>query len=261
MQGAAAQGTLVSDGDGTTIAACSDVLGREPLEVTSGLASWSLDRPAEARRAATSLSRCVELHLDRFHLLTPPHAAGRADLVRAFFDWLARDYDRVTDVDRNAENIRALRELLHDHGVAEGARVLDFGCGTGLAARVLDGAEVIGFDQSATMRAIAARESGPVWGPQELALQEGESLDGGFASYVLHLRAGGALVRAALDRMREGAVFAANFHRRAGVRWSAAIFAAAGMRVLYEADGGPHGTYVVYEKGPAPARRPRPRGA
>jgi SAM-dependent methyltransferase len=250
------QGTLVTGGDGATIAACADTLGREPAGVTNGgLASWPLERPAEeARRAAAALGSAAELHLDRFHLLPPPDPAGRAALVGAFFDWLAEDYDQVTDVDRNAANIRALHELLAAHGVHDGARLLDFGCGTGLAARVLDGPALVGFDQSEAMRALAARAGAHVWGPRELAAQGRGSLDAGLASYVLHLGTGPKLVRAALERMREGALFAANFHRRLGTRWAAAIFASAGMSVVHEGDGGPHGTYVVYEKGSASGR-------
>lgn len=252
MQGAAAQATLVTGGDGATVAACSEALRRPPRSVTKGLASWPLEREAETRRAAEALGRGVELHLDRFHLVTPPEPARRADLVRTFFDWLAWDYEDVTDVDRNAANIRALHALLERCGLSRDARLLDFGCGTGLAARVLDGTRLVGFDQSPTMRAIAAREQAPVWGPRDLAAADAGRLDGGFASYVLHLASGGQLVRAALERMREGALFAANFHRRAGLVWASAIFQAAGMRALHEADGGPHGTYVVYVK---PSRR------
>lgn len=248
MESAGVQGTLVTGGDGRTVEACTDVLGRDPMGVASGLASWALDRSGtEAERAAAALGHTVELHFDRFHLLEPGDPAARARVVRSFFDWVAGDYELVTDVERNAENIRALHGLLETHGLPGGARLLDFGCGTGLAARVIGDPALVGFDQSPTMRAIAARE-GPVWGPAELAAQPAGCLDGGFASYVLHLRTGGSLVRAALERMREGAVFAANFHRRAGTRWASAIFHATGMRLVCEADGGPHGTYVVYEK-------------
>lgn len=155
--------------------------------------------------------------LDR-HFYVHRHDAPerRSACERALFDAIADQYDHQIDEETNRRTIGRLLGAVAAHGGARRPlRVLDFGCGTGLAATVADpdAFDLIGTDASARMlRRAAARGMSTVPLADLPRLGAGWA-DGAIASFVLHLAVPAAGLAAAATALRAGGVFAANFHK------------------------------------------------
>ncbi|MGD0581261.1 MAG: methyltransferase domain-containing protein, partial [Bryobacteraceae bacterium] len=128
--------------------------------------------------------------LDRFFLPDVPDPRVSV----ALFELCASVYDDIIERQRNIGTIRRLFELAAYHVARPNMKVLDFGCGTGLASDVLSVAslgpiramELYGTDASPAMLEHAKRR-----GMNTLSLGEWISLDGEcfnviLAAYVLH---------------------------------------------------------------------------
>lgn len=221
-----------------------------------GLYVWvDTAAPANGMRILCSSGQQVQLtrYLDRFYVAMPDDEEPRGQLVERFFDWIAEDYEKSIDVHRNIENIDNLLRLLREQGIGKREHtVLDFGCGPGLALRSqgCQSAQIIGFDPSPAIRRLAQKAGMKVWDPADLARQPHGAINAVIASYVLHTAAVAYSVRRVVSCLREGGIFAANFHKGAGREWADALFDSLQMQVIREEHSnlGRHGPYVVYQR-------------
>lgn len=193
-------------------------------------------------------------HLDKFYLLTPDESYSvRQQLLDSFFGLIASNYESLIDIERNKENIKNLISILQQSlDQLSRAKIIDYGCGTGLSLRVRESAnvELIGVDSCPTMRQIAALRGMIVWSPGQLAQQPKDSLDGAFASYVFHLCPHTAGLRLLWSRLRYGGVFVANFHKGEGVKNVKQCIAELGgvSLALSSSLSEKHGLYLAYLK-------------
>jgi 2-polyprenyl-3-methyl-5-hydroxy-6-metoxy-1,4-benzoquinol methylase len=163
----------------------------------------------------------LDRYLDRFWLWSPAgYVKARQILLDLVFEALAPDYEQLIHPDQNRENIGYLIGVLTSHwNSLDGRVIVDFGCGVGLAAKVIRpaSAHLIGIDRSSAMRHAAAAHGLQVWGPGEMARAQSDSIDGAFASYVFHLLPELGLLQLLWGRLKPGGAIAANFHKGRGI--------------------------------------------
>jgi SAM-dependent methyltransferase len=199
--------TLTSRIDGVPIYAA---LLRPPEGKMEGTAAFSFPKRIDV--GEISYLRFV----DRFYLPALPDPTISA----ALFDLIASIYDRLTSPEVNIETARLLLQAVLDDCSVKAPRILDFGCGTGLAieaARRLDAHsnrfELIGTDVSENMLEIAVRR-----GEHALLLDEwrglpDNSFEGAISAFVLHFGVSGADRLRIARQLRPGARFAANYFK------------------------------------------------
>lgn len=146
--------------------------------------------------------------MDRFYLPDVPEGA----VVAPMFDMIADRYDALTDRALNLATASHLLAAALD-GTGPGATVLDFGCGTGVAAEALAAlgipARLLGVDLSAAMLARAAA-GGLATMPMDAWRENPPPVDGAIASFVLHYGISAADLALVASSLRPGGAFAAN---------------------------------------------------
>jgi SAM-dependent methyltransferase len=154
--------------------------------------------------------------MDRFDLVMPEPGEPRERFLRSFFQAVADEYETLIDRERNADNIRTLIARVRP---ARCGPVLDFGNGSGLSSAIAAevGVELVGFDVCPAMRALAAAHGATVIDDAQLSGRAPSSFGGAFASYLLHLQPEPPQLRDVFRVLAQGAVFAANFHKGAGL--------------------------------------------
>jgi adenine-specific DNA methylase/SAM-dependent methyltransferase len=185
-------------------------------------------------------------YLDRFCVVLPIEpGAERQVVLKAFFAWLGPEYEAAIDVPRNLENIYNLFGLMSPP--LQGERMLDFGCGTGLAQRVAVqlGIELVGVDICEVMQRLAARKGELVITPEALA--DAPAFDGIIASYVLHLKPEPRYIEVAWSRLKPGGAWVANFHKGEGLNEFLAIMADVEASITIQ-DNPVHGPYAICVK-------------
>lgn len=149
--------------------------------------------------------------LDRFFL---PELADR-EVVRTLFDMVASIYDTIIDPGLNLATAARLLDLVVQ-GAAADPLVLDFGCGTGIAAEAAEARKgrcrLIGTDLSGPMLRIA-RGRGMNVLPIDLWRETPPRVDGAIACFVLHYGANAADLATLVSSLRPGAMLAANLFR------------------------------------------------
>lgn len=193
------------------------------------------DEVPQVRRPALSARL-----LDRHHYsYRPDRPERRRACEQALFDAIADRYDAEVDEATNRRVIDGLLQTVAAHAPARRPlRVLDFGCGTGLAVTVADpsGFCLVGTDTSPRMLARAASRGMRTVPPQGLhGLGKGWA-DGTIASFVLHLAVPAADVAAAAQALGSGGILAANFHKGHGRTAAAAALEACGLVPLHVAE-------------------------
>lgn len=155
-------------------------------------------------------------YLDHFYLLVPVSPIYCRQLYIHFFEFIGEGYEAVIDLNRNKENIENLMGLLrHYIGPLKGARVIDYGCGTGLSLNIAQHHKIniVGFDPSPNMRCIAARRGMVVWNDVEIAQQSHNSIDGAFSSYVFHFLSKDEALQSLFKILKPQGVLIVNFHK------------------------------------------------
>jgi hypothetical protein len=154
--------------------------------------------------------------VDRFYLPAAPDPMVSAVL----FDLIANVYDRLTSPDVNIETARILlREVLTDCDV-KAPRILDFGCGTGLALEAArrieshsDDLELIGTDVSQKMLELAARRGERVLRLDQWRALAHDSFDGAISAFVFHFGVPREDQNRIALQLRPGARLAANYFK------------------------------------------------
>lgn len=170
-------------------------------------------QPLPARLTMGAMADYTRL-MDRFYVPISPNAA----VVSAFFDLIADLYDELIGYSVNLETAQHLLSSVLETAPPS-PRILDFGCGTGVAREALSelgsDAEIIGTDISTEMLRHAADRGETVltidqWRAETL------SYDGAIACFVLHYGVPDLdLVRIA-SSLAPGGRFAANFFKAGG---------------------------------------------
>ncbi len=173
--------------------------------------------------------------LDRFYLPILPDPI----ISTALFDICASSYDEIIDQERNIQNILRLLGVIKELVTRQGKtiRVLDFGCGTGLAvtaqrrprSRKNFQIQMYGTDASPVMGKKAAARGERVLSFAEWQKLTPKFFDAIFASYVLHCGIEDRELKIIAKQLMPGGIFVANYFRAdhrslVSIRKRAALF-------------------------------------
>jgi len=154
--------------------------------------------------------------MDRFYL---PDDSG-PDVSAALFDIVARKYDQLTQTEINLATAELLLEAACSGRNPLPTRILDFGCGTGVAfaaarrmAPADTGPELTGTDISPAMLRQAADRGQTVISFEEWRQLPPDSFDAAIAVFVMHYGVPPQDLEIIASQMRRGARFAANYFK------------------------------------------------
>jgi SAM-dependent methyltransferase len=193
----------------------------------------------ELPKRITTRSASYTRLMDRFYL---PDDSG-PDVSAALFDIVAGEYDQLTQTEINLATAKLLLEAASTGRNPSPRRVLDFGCGTGVAfaaacrmAPAGAGPELTGTDISPAMLRQAADRGQTVTSFEEWRLLPTESFDAAIAVFVMHYGVPPQDLETITLQMRAGARFAANYFKpRPGAVW-ALTSVLAGFGLVLERD-------------------------
>lgn len=193
----------------------------------------------ELPKRITTRSASYTRLMDRFYL---PDDSG-PDVSAALFDIVAREYDQLTQTEINLATAELLLEAVDAGRSPSPRRVLDFGCGTGVAfaaARRLApagaGPELTGTDISPAMLRQAADRGQTVKSFEEWRLLSPESFDAAIAVFVMHYGVPPRDLETIASQMRPGARFAANYFKPRPGAVSALTSILSGFGLVLERD-------------------------
>ncbi|WP_316235270.1 MULTISPECIES: class I SAM-dependent methyltransferase [unclassified Bradyrhizobium] len=220
VQEAAGQASLLIKTTWTMLAPLSgDLIQAALLSPLEALPEFKLPR-----RIETSAGAYTRL-LDRFYV---PEDAG-PDVTSALFDAIAAHYDELTDCGTNLTVCRRL--LMEVSGRSQSSlRVLDFGCGTGVAVLAtstpdLQHLQLVGTDASPSMLELAKRRGEETLHFQAWQDTPANSFDGAIAAFVLHYGVPEVHLALIASQLREGAIFAANLFKGTSAQMDRIVWA------------------------------------
>jgi SAM-dependent methyltransferase len=224
----------------------------ETVTSTSAIYRFGGVLPSDVQEAIGNAGVVERRLLDTAHFLLSSDLKLQQAVYSEFFEHIAPEYESLIDLERNLRNIGNLLAILRESiGDLSGRRILDFGCGTGLAYDSLkrSNARFVGADQSQHMREIAKCRGMDTVGLDDMSgLQS--VFDGAIASYVFHLIADEAAIGVLVHSIKQGGVVVANHHKDVNIDWADRTFRRYGCDAtnLRSAKSVDHGSYFAYIK-------------
>ncbi len=189
--------------------------------LSPNLASPDFKLPRHIETSGGSYTRL----LDRFYV---PDDAG-PEVTSAFFDAIADHYDDLTDCGTNLAVCRRLLDEVSSHSGAS-KRILDFGCGTGVAVLATSEPDfqhlyLVGTDASPAMLEFARRKGEETLSFQAWRESAARSFDGAIAAFVLHYGVPDDHLALIGSQLRDGALFAANLFKASSTLMGRIVYA------------------------------------
>lgn len=170
-------------------------------------------------------------YMDRFYIILPDSYQEQERLWRYFYLNFGEQYESIINITHNCSCISFMLDYLTNRQkLTIGSTVLDFGCGSGLSKLCKNAVNVLGYESIDIMRTQAIQRGLKVLSGNELQSYD-KFFDGVFASYVLHMAISEKDITIVRDKMRDGAVWIANFYKDINVETVNYIFSKNGFDV------------------------------
>lgn len=203
----------------------------------------------EAEKICRGGNRIIN-YLDRFVLLMPEDNEEKRRIWLDFYNYFAEDYEELIDKGNNLRCINTMINYIEKSLLCEGYCCLDYGCGTGLSSTVNARGRIIGYEPVKTMRQIAQRRGMVVYTQYSIKDIPDNSIDAVFASYVFHMEILEQDIVRIFPKLKENALWIANFYKRINEESINALFQRNGFHVkrLEEIEEGRFGTVYEYRR-------------
>lgn len=193
---------------------------------------------------------CVE-YWGLFLIILPEDYSLQSLLWKDFYSCYGDLFESMIDVEHNVLCIKRLYEHIQKRiRVTEKTRILDFGCGSGLALNLDAECELIGYEPNEKMRVQAVKKGMKVLDAHQIYLVPDYDVDAVFASYVFHMGLDDSDVEILSRIVRPGGIVVANFYKDMNCRIVNNIFRRKGFFVkkIMEHDKGFGSIYEYYKK-------------
>lgn len=203
-----------------------------------------------AAKMLNSGRRCVD-YWDSFLIVLPEDYSLQQILWEDFYSCYGELFESMIDVEHNILCIKRLYAHIQKRiQVTEKTRILDFGCGSGLAVTLDAECELIGYEPNETMRVQAVKKGMKVLDARQIYLMPAHDIDAVFASYVFHMGLGDNDVEILSRIVRPHGIVVANFYKDMNCHIVNNIFRHKGFSVkkIMEADKGFGSIYEYYKK-------------
>lgn len=225
--------------------------------IEKNLLIWSINQLTIESLGNYKISKEFEIikYLDYFFLfIHTNNYIKREQLFNNLYKFLGNNYEMYIDTERNKDNITNLCNILKkSFFLKDQAKVLDFGCGTGISLDVTStyNFNITGFDFCDVMCEIASLNGMKVWNSAEIMEQPKDCIDAVFSSYVFHLIESSSYLSIIPKILKSNGIVVANFHKSKNIRKISSYFVGWGFKELYfekikNSDN--HGKYIAYVK-------------
>jgi SAM-dependent methyltransferase len=170
--------------------------------------------------------------MDCFWLFLPDDYLQQAVLWRDFYRCFGEYYEDLIDDRWNIECIGMLVSHIDARtGFHRAKRILDFGCGSGLSTKVKVQGKILGYEPVDEMRKQAQQRGMELLTREEIQNMPDNTFDAVFSSYVFHMAVLDGDIELVLGRMKQGAIWVANFYKNINLEYVNAVFIRNGCRL------------------------------
>lgn len=153
-------------------------------------------------------------YLDRFLLFLPENYEQQRCMWQKFYQVFGADYEKMIDISRNVYLIKNMIEIIStERPLHSKSRILDYGSGSGLTSYVNCRGTLIGYEPVSIMRKQAIKRGYDTLDYKEFISLPDHYFDAGFANYVFHMAIDEKSIREIVGKLKEDAVFVANFYK------------------------------------------------
>lgn len=153
-------------------------------------------------------------YLDRFWLLLPATIQEQQTLWQEFYRLYSNIYDQLIDRGHNLACLQDFKRIIESRLPAfKQCRLLDFGCGTGLAADVFDSRQLVCYDSNEMMRHFALNRGLTIINTHQFRALPTCSFDVCIACYVFHMAVDERDIKQLARITKNGGIIAANFYK------------------------------------------------
>jgi len=133
-------------------------------------------------------SKNVLHYLDVFWIVLPDDQENQRKLWKAFYDSYVQYYESLINTANNISCLELFKTIITEKTTTLlEKKILDFGCGTGLSAKVFGNSDILCYDNNPVMRQKALRNGLKTIDRERFLLLEDELFDICIACYVFHL--------------------------------------------------------------------------
>jgi len=184
-------------------------------DVYVALAKWRQETDLDALSSLNIASQEYRRVMDRFYI----PIVQDVSISSVLFDTIASMYEQFISLELNLEVTKSLIRAVMPASNIQPAEILDFGCGTGIAATAITelglsgSVHLVGTDVSVAMTEICRRKGEDIVDFRGWQNCGKSCWDGAIASFVLHYGVPSSDLNKLGQQMKTGARFAANYFK------------------------------------------------
>ena len=153
-------------------------------------------------------------YLDQFVILLPEETKEHSKLWLEFYKIFGNQYEQIIDIRRNINSIQEILSYISSSiELQTDSKILDYGCGSGLAVYTECNASLVGYEPVLAMKKQASQRGYNVIGFNEFRKLPESYFNAGFANYVFHMIVNERDIYEITKKMKRGAIFIANFYK------------------------------------------------
>ena len=171
-------------------------------------------------------------YLDSFLFVLPEDYSSQSIIWEDFYSRYADSFESITDIGHNILCIKKIYALIQKRmNISSRTKVLDFGCGSGLAIHLNAECDLIGYEPNEKMRKQARAKGMKVLDANQICMLPDNSIDAVFSSYVFHMGIKEHDIELLRRIIRQDGMIVANFYKNMNCLVVNDIFACMGFSV------------------------------
>ena len=163
-------------------------------------------------------------YLDNFIIILPSNYNLQSKIWENFYNIFGDFYESLINVENNLSCINKMLSYIKGNHTLKDKIILDYGCGSGLSAKLNHDCLLLGYDRIDKMR-IRAKENGlNVIDKMILNNLPENYFDAVFSCYVFHMGISMESIELVSKKMKNNAIWIANYYKNINVDHVSSIF-------------------------------------